>query len=174
MGVKSALKNIGKAVAGMATGGMSDVIFDAIEGKVKGSEAASEIAKLRRDPQVRAELAKIEADRDKAVAESAAQIIVAEAQSDNTLTKTARPGAIWAVTLLIFLNYLIPLITNLVIRIQAINARGFTDMEAFENLPNMSPEEIPAALFAVWATAIGGYIWARRKEKRDRLELDQI
>jgi len=168
MGIKNALKNIGKTVAGQLTGGMSDVIFDAIEGKVEGTDAAKQIAELRQDPAVRAELARIEADRDTAVAEAAANIIVAEAKSDNLLAKTARPGAIWAVTIMILLNYLIPMATQaweFVVRV-------YYPHVPLAEVPVIKPQEIPMALFGVWATALGGYIWSRRLEKRDRERAD--
>lgn len=168
MGIKKTLLNIGKMAAGVVTGGASDRVLDIIEGAVS-PEAKGEVQQARLDHKVT--LHQIDAERDKAVAEAAASIIVAEAQSDNWMAKTARPGAIWAVTLLIFFNYLIPLVTNHVIRIIALSQVPLSQFDD-EKLPILHPEEIPVALFGVWATCLGGYIWSRRAEKRDKLKVE--
>lgn len=167
---KKILTEVGKSAATIATGGVSDRILAAIGEKVSPA-ARLELEDAARDGDTRRELAKIESTERVEVAKSAASIIIAEAQSDNWLAKTARPGSIWATTILIVLNYLIPLLTNNVIRLRALWIENWHEVD-LSALPTMKPEEIPAALFGVWATSIGGYIWSRRAEKRDQIRAE--
>lgn len=167
---KKILTEVGKSAATIATGGVSDRILAAIGEKVSPA-ARLELEDAAKDGETRRELAKIESTERVEVAKSAASIIIAEAQSDNWLAKTARPGSIWATTILIVLNYLIPLLTNNVIRLRALWIENWHEVD-LSSLPTMKPEEIPAALFGVWATSIGGYIWSRRAEKRDQIRAE--
>lgn len=171
MNWKKVLTEVGKTAANVATGGMSDRILAAV-GEKMSEGGRKELEEVAAASETRLELRKIESSERVQVAQSAAEVIKAEAQSDNVLAKTARPGSIWIMTLLIAANYAIPLGVNSFIRLRAMWAVNWSTRVDFTSLPTMKPEEIPNALFVVWASSMGGYIWSRRLEKRDRVRAE--
>jgi hypothetical protein len=170
---KKVLGTIGKTVAGVVTGGASDRVLDIIEGAVS-PEAKAEVQKARLDKDL--EIRRLDSQRDQVVATEAAKVIIAEAQSDSVLAKTARPGSIWAITLLIFANYSLAMVVNqylLIWQVQNAIIDPVTRAMTLPAAPTAIPVELPWELFGVWATCLGGYIWSRRLEKRDTLRANE-
>lgn len=169
MSLKKTLGTIGKTVASVVTGGASDRVLDIIEGAVS-PEAKVEVQKAREDRKL--EIAKVNSEERTRTAEAAAEIIVAEAKSDSAMARTARPGTIWCLTILIVANYGIPLLVNMALKVGAIffyTQDPETGALIMPEVPKIEPEVLPAILFGVWGTSLGGYIWSRRAEKKDRI-----
>lgn len=145
MGFKDVIKKIGQGALGVATGGITDRVFDLLDSRGLSPEAKAELTKVRAENEQ--ELAKIEADAQARMFEAATEVIKVEAGSDDRFTRRWRPAFGYMCTALLFWNYaIVPL---------------------FKQDPVMFPDALFQLFGAYLLAAVGMRSWEKVSKLKD-------